>query len=319
MSTVLAAPSANQLQQFVCIASIGHSGSTLLGMLLDQYPEMTAMGEITNLHKFTTEPDLLCGCGVPVQRCTFWQAVEAELRRKTGDLTLTLGDFSRPTEPKSTAFRKVPAISELLMILGSPAAWKLGSSISPRGRRERDFGERAVQVYEAIARVRQTPITVSSTGATTQMKAIYLADPKRCRVIHVIRDGRGWTSSMMRREKKPMDFAAHLFVRRHWNTELMMRSIPPRQRLQVKYEEMCLDPAGTLNKISEFLGIETRLHDFTLKKTEFHGVGGNPMRFRYDESTVALDEKWRRDLTAEELHLFETIGGDLNRRLGYKD
>jgi hypothetical protein len=319
MSTVVEAPSTSKLEQFVCIASIGHSGSTLLGMLLDQYPEMTSMGEITNLHKFTSEPDLLCGCGAPVLRCPFWQAVEAELRRKTGDLTLTLGDFSRPTEPKSTAFRKLPALSELLMILGSPAAWKLGSAISPRAGRERDFGERAVQVYEAIARVRQTPITVNSTGATTQMKAIYLADPKRCRVIHVVRDGRGWTCSMMRREKKAMDFAARLYVRRMWNTEMMMRSIPPRQRLQVKYEEMCLDPSGTLNRISEFLGIETRLNEFTLKKTEFHGVGGNPMRFRYDESTVSLDEKWRRDLSAEELKLFEEIAGDLNRKLGYQD
>lgn len=319
MSTVLAAPSANQLQQIVCIASIGHSGSTLLGMLLDQYPEMTAMGEISNLHKFTTEPDLLCGCGAPVMRCTFWQAVEAELRRRTGDLDLTLGDFSRPPEPKTTAFRKLPALSELLMILGSPAAWKLGSAISPRARRERDFGERAVMLYEAIARVRQTPIAVTSTGATTQMKAIYLADPKRCRVIHVIRDGRGWTYSMMRREKKPMDFAARLYVRRQWNSDLMMRSIPPRQRMQVKYEDMCLDPPGTLNRISEFLGLDTRLSEFTLKKTEFHGVGGNPMRFRYDESTVALDEKWRRELSAEDLKLFEEIAGDLNRRLGYAD
>ena len=124
---------------------------------------------------------------------------------------------------------------------------------------------------------------------------------------------------MMRREKKAMDFAARLYVRRMWNTEMMMRSIPPRQRLQVKYEEMCLDPAGTLNRISEFLGIETRLNEFTLKKTEFHGVGGNPMRFRYDESTVSLDEKWRRDLSAEELKLFEEIAGDLNRKLGYQD
>lgn len=319
MSTVVAAPSANQLKQLVCIASIGHSGSTLLGMLLDQYPEMTAMGEITNLHKFTTEPDLLCGCGTPVLKCAFWQAVEAELRRKTGDLSLSLGEFARPTEHKKTAFRKIPAWTELLMILGSPVGWRMGSSISPRARRERDFGERAVIVCEAIATVHNTPITVTSAGATTQMKSIYLADPKRFRGINVIRDGRGWTCSMMKREKKSMDFAARLFVRRHWNTDLMMRSIPARQRLQVKYEEMCLDPAATLTKVSDFLGLKTQLNEFTLKKDEFHGVGGNPMRFRYDESTVKLDEKWRRDLTTEELDLFEKIAGDLNRRLGYLD
>jgi hypothetical protein len=319
MSTVVAAPSARQLEKFVCIASIGHSGSTLVGMLLDQYPECTSMGEITNLHKFTAQPDMLCGCGTPVLKCPFWLDVEAELRRKTGNLSLKLGEFSRPTELKKTAFRKLPALSELLMIWGSPTAWRLGSLISPRARREREFGERAVQVYEAIAAVRGTPITVNSAGSTTQMKSIYLADPTRFRAINVIRDGRGWTCSQMRREKSPMETAVKLFVRRHWNTELMMRSIPENQRMVVRYEDLCRDTPGTMLTISRFLDVDTQLTDFTLKKTEFHGVGGNPMRFRYDESTVQLDEKWRRDLTPADLELFENIGGETNRRLGYTD
>jgi len=319
MATVVAAPAAQQLEKFVCIASIGHSGSTLLGMLMDQFPECTSMGEITNLHKFTAQPDMLCGCGTPVLKCPFWLDVEAELRRKTGDLSLKLGEFARPTEKKKTAFRKLPALSELLMIWGSPTAWRLGSLISPRARRERDFGERAVLVYEAIATARGTPITVNSAGATTQMKSIYLADPARFRGIHVIRDGRGWTCSQMRREKTSMEFSAKLFVRRHWNTELMMRSIPESQRMQVRYEDMCRDPAGTMRNVAQFLGIESQLSEYTLKKHEFHGVGGNPMRFRYDESTVQLDEKWRRDLSAADLELFENIGGETNRRLGYTD
>lgn len=319
MAAVVAAPSAQTLEKYVCIASIGHSGSTLLGMLLDQYPECASMGEITNLHKFTAQPDMLCGCGAPVLKCPFWLDVEAELRRKTGDLSLKLGAFSRPTEQKSTAFRKLPALAELLMFWGSPAGWKLGSLISPRARRERDFGERAILVYEAIAAVRGAPITVNSAGATTQMKSIYLADPVRFRGLHVIRDGRGWTCSQMRREKSSMEFAARLFVRRHWNTELMMRSIPQAQRMQVKYEDMCRDPAGTMDAVSKFLDVTTRLTDFTLKKTEFHGVGGNPMRFRYDESAVQLDEKWRRDLAPADLALFERIAGETNRRLGYND
>ncbi len=319
MSTVVAAPSAQQLEKFVCIASIGHSGSTLVGMLLDQYPECTSMGEITNLHKFTTQPEMLCGCGTSVLKCPFWLAVEAELRRKTGDLSLNLGEFARPTEPKTTAFRKLPALSEVLMILGSPVAWRLGSGISPRARRERDFGERAIQVYEAIATVRGTPITVNSSGATTQMKAIYLADPVRFRAIHVVRDGRGWTCSLMKREQESMDYAVKLFVRRHWNTELMMRSIPARQVMRVRYEDLCREPAEAMAAVSKYLGVQTQLTDFTLKKTEFHGVGGNPMRFRYDESTVQLDDKWRRDLSPADLELFERIGGELNRRLGYTD
>lgn len=305
------------LEKIACITSIGHSGSTLVGMLLNQFPEMTAVGEISNLRRFTADPDRRCACGVLVRECEFWQSVEAELRDRLRKPSLTLGEFAQQPEPKTTAFRYVPALSEVLMIAGSPTLWRYGSQLTAQGRREFAFGENAIPVYEAVAASRDTPIVVAST-ATTHMKLVYLADPRRFRSLHVVRDGRGWTCSLMRRENVGMEFAVRLWVRRHWNTKVLMRSIPARQRMRLRYEDLCLDPAGTMDEVARFLDVSTRLADFELRKSEFHGLGGNPMRFDYKQSTVQLDEKWRTEISPQDLELFERIGGKLNRSLGYR-
>jgi hypothetical protein len=231
---------------------------------------------------------------------------------------LTLGGFLQQPETKTTAFRRIPALSEFLMIAGSPTLWRYGSQLTPRGCREFALGEKTISLCETIAAVRQTPVVVTSAGATTRMKLVYLADPQRFRCLRVVRDGRGWTRSLMRRQRVGMDFAARLWVRRHWNTGILMRSIPRRQWVRVRYEDLCLDPAGTMDLVARFLEVPTRLTDVELKKSEFHGLGGNPMRFDYEQSRVQLDEKWRTELSPQDLALFERISGKLNRSFGYE-
>src|SRR5690606_6059257 len=66
-----------------CILSAGHSGSTLLNLMLGGHPEAVAVGEITHLPK-NLALNTPCQCGVPVGECGFWQAV---LRRLPIDLS----------------------------------------------------------------------------------------------------------------------------------------------------------------------------------------------------------------------------------------
>ena len=41
------------------------------------------------------------------------------------------------------------------------------------------------------------------------------------------------------------------------------------------------------------------------------------MRSRKGEKNIVLDERWRRLLNQQDLELFDTIAGDLNRSFGY--
>ncbi|MFT4713614.1 MAG: hypothetical protein ACI8W1_002103, partial [Candidatus Azotimanducaceae bacterium] len=65
-----------------------------------------------------------------------------------------------------------------------------------------------------------------------------------------------------------------------------------------------------------FLDIEQLDVDWTnvdLKKTEHHILGNN-MRTKTNIK-ISLDLNWKKEISAEELSTFESLAGDLNRRV----
>jgi len=58
----------------VFICSAGHSGSTLLTLLLGSHSHAIALGEITQMPK-NLALNTLCSCGAPVRDCTLWAGV----------------------------------------------------------------------------------------------------------------------------------------------------------------------------------------------------------------------------------------------------
>lgn len=83
---------------------------------------------------------------------------------------------------------------------------------------------------------------------------------------------------------------------------------------RVSYEALCRDPRATLEVLYAFLGCRA-FHEgewqraLTLEKTSSHMLGGNPMRFRNDERTIAPDERWRDELSEDELRRFQNVKG----------
>ena len=60
--------------KFVFICAAGHSGSTLLDLLLGSHPAGVSVGELTQLPK-NIALDSVCSCGDQVSKCDFWQPV----------------------------------------------------------------------------------------------------------------------------------------------------------------------------------------------------------------------------------------------------
>jgi hypothetical protein len=68
--------------QLVYITGRGHSGSTLLDLLISAHSEVVSVGEAKCL---VTRPDEPCTCGAPtVFVCPFWEKVDAALRERAG-------------------------------------------------------------------------------------------------------------------------------------------------------------------------------------------------------------------------------------------
>ncbi|MBT8240919.1 MAG: sulfotransferase, partial [Acidimicrobiia bacterium] len=59
-------------QPVLFIGGLGRSGSTLIERLLNEYPDVFAIGESVHIWERGLRDNELCGCGVPFDRCVFW-------------------------------------------------------------------------------------------------------------------------------------------------------------------------------------------------------------------------------------------------------
>ena len=103
--------SAIEAPRIVFISCAGHSGSTLLDMLISSHPDVVSVGEVV---RFSSAPNSRCACGRKAWECPFWLAVDEVIRGCTGltltDLQLTRGDpetFARHNLALFDAVREV--------------------------------------------------------------------------------------------------------------------------------------------------------------------------------------------------------------------
>ena len=114
-----------------------------------------------------------------------------------------------------------------------------------------------------------------------------------------------------------MRHAAKRWAHAHRASQWAQRGIPEAQIMRVKYEELCTTPEATIRRVCARLGLSFEPEMLRLRKQQAHNIGGNPMRFRHGESKITLDERWREQLSQDELDEFERVAGRWNRRLGY--
>ena len=119
------------------------------------------------------------------------------------------------------------------------------------------------------------------------------------------------------REGERLDMAA---AAREWlwsneEAEAILARLARSRWMEVRYEALCLDTEERLRRAFEFAGVDSRASRPRLRSTEHHVIG-NGMRLD-SSSEVCLDDRWRGIHRADELAVFETVAGAMNRRLGY--
>jgi hypothetical protein len=127
------------------------------------------------------------------------------------------------------------------------------------------------------------------------------------RVIHVIRDGRDVVCSMRQHPERrwvdgtwvkelrqaPLELYLRRWVR---DVEDGLRSRGDPRYLEVRYEELVVDPAGVL---------------------EDEAASGGASHHAGTGISARSVERWRNDLTADERRLAASIAGPMLERLGY--
>ena len=296
-----------------------HSGSTLLTFLLNIHQEICSVAEPCVVGEKIPvrweKKSGTCSCLKPYYSCSFWNRLLAGLAAR--GYTLNSPDYLQYKIFKNKLMDRVHLksyTSQKLLVL-----YHLLSRLFKHKKRQMDrFTGTFVDVM--------FDITGSSVYLDASKSPNYLLHLKNnpyldLYVINLTRDGRGVLNSWLKLKK----YAGFSFTRcfQHWaqierRRHSLLSRIPRERVFDIPYEVLCQAPLERLNDILHFLGLDS-VEMVNYKTDVEHHFFGNRMR-RNDVVEIKLDEKWKRELSAENLELFDKLGGkQYNRRNGYDE
>jgi hypothetical protein len=305
----------------IYILAPGHSGSTLLNLMLGSHPQACAVSELTYLPANVVQGET-CTCGESIHTCAHWRNVAKALQPKLGfdvlaqPRRLDLGYIDAPKGPY-----KARATYRALWKVRRVAAY--GALVSPLplpGLLTRRFDkgiDNRLALYDAIREASGASVVVDSSKEYLHGYAVYARQPDRTRLILLTRDGRAVFNSNLRRGFD-RDYALRVW-RNYYRFALLAlgRAVDPAHVLTVRYEDLVTDPKATLATASRFSGLEPVPAMFDTHSKTHHITSGNNMRFQAG-AELRLDTRWHRELSAANRDFFERNAGMLNRRLGYQ-
>ena len=257
-----------------------------------------------------------------------------DLLKKPRSLTLHVSDNSGSTLGRvSSALKVVMAIT-----LGDSVLRMLGMGFASDAKAV----DTIFHFFDVVRQVSRCAVLVDSSKNAQRAQLLCLERPNcRYRVIHLVRDGRGYVHSCMKRtftieelvtvngitevvrrkhpspQLKTASQAARDWLKVNLVTMLRLRTLPSEYWLRLRYEDFCRDPVGQLECICRFIGVQYEESMLNFRLVVHHNIGGNPTRFR-SEGILPLDDTWRTALSYSDLKVFERTAGWLNRYYGYR-
>jgi hypothetical protein len=308
--------------RYVYICSAGHSGSTLLDLLLGSHSRIASLGEISHLPK-NLALDTRCTCGAPVRQCAVWREVTRRLDAVLGTridvdpYSLHLG-YPLAVDVVDRAHQTRGYLLRRKLVLA--LAWlryRHDVALPKALLRGFEMGiDNNLVLYDTVRDVLGVDTVVDSSKSYLKAVALYRKRPQHARIILLSRDGRGIMFSHRKRRSSPLA-GVHLWKRYYARAlPLLHANVPEQAWLHVRYEDLAADPDAELQKICTGLSLafEPAMLDFHAH--QHHITNGNNMRFAAG-ATIAPDTQWQNGLSNRELWEFERLAGSLNRWLGH--
>ena len=277
-----------------------YSGATLFTILLDRHTEIVSNGE----SMFFFEEDERrydCTCGRYIDECEFYRATAAHMRRADG------AGWDRRLFVQVPHFSRQPLLGSLLN------SWRLEGalrnrlmSVVPSWRRTRDrFLDAQLAFFENARRFAGASLYLDGTKSIRRAQLLARDARSEMKVLHLIRDGRGFCASYTRNENSrpsPAE-AAVRWLRYIEQVDGFSRAYPSVPVLTIRYEDLCRSTEETLRGICRFLEIPHE--DLTAGTTKQAHILGHDMRKTFDGKIVenarwkeTLDPRTQAELTA---------------------
>lgn len=246
--------------QIAFIAGMGHSGSTLLNILLGQFRQTISVGEIDKiinpvtreiyLNRYIYQEKYPCSCGEPPRRCPYWSVF----------------------------------IESLLNNYDKRYSWHYLKAVEIA--KDRFQSAYFIDASKNIHALRRVYAAVAEGGENTELFVLHLVKDARNRAYSDIRSTR--LNSILKSYKK------WVVQNNAFEKYITEQNLPS---LNIGYEELAISTSRVLADILAFLGIPGEDALKQMKPSESHILFGNNMRLNDRKSTtVEYDYGWLTSL-----------------------
>lgn len=240
------------------ITSRGHSGSTLLSLLVSGHSQVVSAGEL----KMLSNPDpqrRLCSCHRQVpSECPFWGAVEQRVKDRVGC-----------------------SLDQLLLMDGGD---------------DDTFLRHNEALFLSIAEVSGSALIVDSSKSLPRLSRLLTVEAQGADfVLHPVHLHRGpfGTANSARKRGETLRQAVYNYTRLFFLTRERLRGV---RALRVYYERLAVAPQAEMARVMGWLNLPLEEGQFQWRDGVRRDIHGNDMRFGSSDQ-IRLDQSWRQQLT----------------------
>ena len=242
------------------IAGLGHSGSTLLDLLVSSHSRVASVGEIQVLRdpadtaqRRRVLKEITCPCGAPnVAKCPFWQQVESRLGDEFG---LSLGSLDMNSVDAET------------------------------------FDRHNTALFSCVSAVSKADWIVDSSKNSERLNRLIRVPGLDVHAVHLVRSpfGVAWSN---RRKGRPVYHNAMVYTHNFVYSAIVVQRT--RHRV-IWYEELVGDPERSVSALMGWLRLEFEPEQMNWPNHPHHNIGGNRMRYDKD-GRIRPDNSWTSKL-----------------------
>ena len=247
--------------KIIYIAGCGHSGSTLLDLLLSTHPDVCGLDEARMLVDDDRRPqytanahDRICSCGKAIDRCAIWSPFLKQTQRT----------------PNESFGKRYAMLLDIVRDVVGPDTVICDSS------------KHLPALHQLLSGIRKGDL--------------HGIRPDDLLVVHLVKDARAYTTSMKYRYDLPPWSLPKWFYKWYNDNREISRFLREGQSLasmQVTYEQLCFNPNAVLKSILSTADLPFYDQTGSLGKAEAHIGLGNPMRSDESKSrNIVYDSRW---------------------------
>lgn len=270
-------PQGSAKPKLVYILGTGHSGSTLLELILSTDPNTVSLGGFRYLDFYlkgergVTHDD----AGFVAAESPMWAPI-AEAPEKFIK--------AEPIEP-TLSFKNRLSI----LLRGEP-------TVVPH-RYQNDCLYRFVQRQASDVYDTQIEVIVDSSKTLARLLELEYNCSYDVYVIHLVRDVRGVVNSNRKLGKSTFASIRYWLTDNLYAARFLRRSIPAERWRRLRYEDLVADPEEEIAKLNHWLGLEIDMHRLVdnINNQQSFRFAGNTMRHKKFEG-IRTDASWKQQL-----------------------